>query len=152
MPVLSTGVSAEVRFDRNFIKRVEREMEGAMERATERAVMNGSVFAKGFAPRRRRNRIAAAIDWRLRGRGVGEFGILQADEKTETIAASQESGSVPHEIGAEGQKLYNKEEEFSARGPVMHPGTSAQHYIARAAEMVNANLHSYVEDELGRRL
>ena len=47
-------------------------------------------------------------------------------------ALPQETGGAPHPIGADGQLLSNPEEGFAARGPVMHPGNPATHFMAKA--------------------
>ena len=60
-------------------------------------------------------------------------------------AAPQEEGAGAHTIGAPGQVLANKEEEFFAIGPVTHPGNPATRFLTRAAAAVSPRATAIVK-------
>lgn len=82
-----------------------------------------------FAPKRR-GVLAASIE------GVQLAAHEAAAIATAPHAAPQELGAGPHIIGADGELLANKEDDFHTHGPVLHPGNPATHFLARAARAV----------------
>jgi len=88
-------------------------------------------LAKVYAPRRT-GRLAGSIRGYLISATVGEA-VAEAP-----YARAQESGASAHSIGEPGQRLASKEENFFARGPVIHPGNPAVRFMARAGQAVAA--------------
>ncbi len=52
----------------------------------------------------------------------------------------QEFGAGPHSIGAPGQYLHNPFNQFSARGPVQHPGNPAQPFLRPAYNVIRRKM------------
>lgn len=64
-------------------------------------------------------------------------------------AAAQEEGAGPHPIGAPGQTLGNEAEDFGpVRGPVMHPGNPATHFMRDALRLVNQRLMGIIRSHM----
>lgn len=121
-----------------FAKAVD---EGA-ERAIQQAARDGQYMARIFAPKRT-GALAAAIS---RG-GSGTYGYWEAGHAVYMIA--QEQGAVPHEIGDRGQVLANEADGFGpVRGPVLHPGNPATHYIKRSYDIIAGQLSARVQKEM----
>lgn len=110
-----------------FISEVEA---GAVRSVTELANQTRDL-ARVFAPRRR-GWLASQIESFI-------FGTYAETVSSADYAAAQEKGAGPHSIGADGQLLSNRDEGFSARGPVLHPGNPAVRYLARAGQAVAAH-------------
>jgi hypothetical protein len=60
------------------------------------------------------------------------------------------NGTMQHEIGTEGQFLWNPTgtEEFAALGPIVHPGTKRNQFGLRAIQMVRTQLLLSLADEV----
>lgn len=64
-------------------------------------------------------------------------------------AAAQEKGAGPHPIGAPGQVLGNEDDGFGpVRGPVMHPGNPATHFMRDALRLVNQRLMGIIRGHM----
>lgn len=60
-------------------------------------------------------------------------------------AAAQEEGAGAHAIGAPGQTLANEADGFGpVRGPVLHPGNPATHFMRDALRLVNQRIMSII--------
>lgn len=107
----------------------------AAERTVTRATARGSLLSQVLAPKRTL-RLAATIRPGIIAPGWGSWivGPLK-------YALAQEKGARPHSIGAEGQILANKGDNFGpVRGPVLHPGNRGIHFLLKAYEQVKAEL------------
>lgn len=70
-------------------------------------------------------------------------------EATAGYAAAQEEGAGPHPIGEAGQTLGNKAEDFGpVKGPVLHPGNPATHFMRNALRMVNQRLMGIIRKNM----
>ena len=56
------------------------------------------------------------------------------------------NGTMPHAIGTDGAFLFNPVDDFSAIGPVIHPGTRPNQFGGRALAMVRASLMSMLNE------
>lgn len=64
-------------------------------------------------------------------------------------AAAQEEGAAPHTIGAPGQTLANEEDGFGpVKGPVLHPGNPATHFMRNALRMVNQRMMGIIRGNM----
>jgi hypothetical protein len=99
------------------------------QRSQQEAGEIGAVLAAGLAPKRS-GFLASTI--RATGHGFAAGA---------GYAAAQEKGAGPHPIGAPGQVLGNEDDDFGpVRGPVLHPGNPATHFMRNALRMVNQRL------------
>lgn len=97
----------------------------------------GAVLAAGLAPKRSRF-LASTIRSTGHGFAAGAG-----------YAAAQEKGAGPHSIGAPGQVLANEAEGFGpVRGPVLHPGNPATHFMRQALRLVNQRLMGIIRANL----
>jgi hypothetical protein len=142
------GVTAKVTLyqDRTWLNRVMRHFEVSAHDAAEIAAKRGAELSRALAPKKTL-RLVSHIDYWVEGKTGAAWGV-HGDEKLLAYAASQDRGSLPHEIGKPGQRLYNEEEGFKARGPVWHPGTRPTNFMEEAEYQLERDLHSIVEAEL----
>jgi hypothetical protein len=64
-------------------------------------------------------------------------------------AAAQEEGASPHLIGTAGQTLANESDNFGpVRGPVLHPGNPAAHFMWQALKLVNQRLMGIIRSNM----
>lgn len=103
------------------------------------AAHEGAFLAAVFAPKRTL-RLAGSIDPFTNG--------LQGGWTVSTpYAMDQEEGAGPHEIGRPGQILSG--DGFGpVKGPVMHPGNPAVHYMKRAYAIVAPKLIIYIGNNI----
>lgn len=124
-------VVSQQAFVRDESGRFIAELENGAAAAARELTMELASLAQVFAPRRR-GILAASIE------GVMVSATSGVATASAGHAAAQEKGAGPHLIGAPGQALGNREEGFFAKGPVLHPGNPAVHYLTRAGQAVGA--------------
>jgi hypothetical protein len=90
----------------------------------------GAALAKALAPKRS-GALAGGIHATGHGFATGGTG----------HDLPQEEGAGPHPIGDPGQILGNREDDFGpVRGPVMHPGNPAVHYMRNAFRLLKPRI------------
>lgn len=90
----------------------------------------GAALAKAFAPKRS-GQLAGGIH--STGHGVATGGNRQD--------LPQEEGAGPHLIGEAGQTLGNRDDGFGpVKGPVLHTGNPAVHYMRNAFRLLKPRL------------
>lgn len=98
----------------------------------------GATLAKALAPRRR-GVLAGSIHSTGHGFATGAL----------PHALPQEEGAGPHPIGEPGQTLGNKEDGFGpVKGPVMHTGNPAVHYMRNALRLLKPRLMPTVRSRM----
>ncbi len=103
--------------------------EGAEEAQRELSEI-GATLARALAPRRR-GILAGSIQSTGHGFATGAL----------TYALPQEEGAGAHPIGEPGQVLGNREDEFGpVRGPVLHPGNPAVHFMRNALRLLKPRI------------
>lgn len=125
-------VTSHVQFRDEFGRFALAIHEGA-EAAIVQAAQRGAFLAAVLAPKR---------TFRLAGSIEPFAGGMQGGWTVSTpYAMAQEKGAGPHPIGAPGQVLAG--DGFGpVRGPVMHPGNPAVHYMKRSYDIVSKELLS----------
>lgn len=127
---------------RDEIGRFAEAVDDGAAQAIQQAALDGLHMSQIYAPKKT-GRLAGAI----RKFGGGTQAGWEAGHEVYMIA--QEEGAVPHAIGKEGEILFNAAESFGpVKGPVMHPGNPATHYIARAFEIISRGLAARVQRNL----
>lgn len=122
------GFSTRVQW-RNEFGRFAQALDSGARRSQSEASEIGAVIAAALAPKRS-SFLASTIHPTGHGFAAGAG-----------YAAAQEEGAAPHAIGAPGQVLGNEADGFGpVRGPVMHPGNPATHFMRDALRMVNQRL------------
>lgn len=127
------GVTTRVQWRNNlgqFASDISEAGEGAIEDASREGVNLAAAFAT-----KRTGRMAGEIHT-IGGGASGGWATGGTP-----YALAQEEGASAHEIGAPGQTLGNEEDGFGpVKGPVMHPGNPAVHFMRRAYEIVAPKL------------
>lgn len=125
------GVTSRVQWRDPLGRFAERIREAGSESAYDIA-KEGARLSAVYAPKRTK-RLVRAIK-AVKGLVGQARWAVEGDNKLLTYAASQEGGSVAHDIDShDGGPLANKKEKFFARsGHVHHPGTKALHFMERA--------------------
>lgn len=113
----------------------------AIDRGAQEAIIDvstqGAATAKVLAPKKT-GRMAATIQPFSTGGGSGGWAVGM------DYSMPQEFGAGPHSIGAEGQVLANKEDQFFAIGPVMHPGNPATHFMKKSYNIMKGRIMGIV--------
>lgn len=120
-------ISPEIRY-RDESGRFLAECDGAGAAAVEATGREGRAIAMALAPvgtepDERSVPIVAGIDFYMTG---AMSGVVVSRARH---SLPQEHGAAPHSIGRPGQFLHNPYNQFSAKGPVQHPGNAAQPYM-----------------------
>lgn len=125
----SVGISTRVQW-RDEFGRFASALSVAAKRSEEEGSALGAAIAAGLAPRRS-GALAGGIH--STGHGFATGG--------QPYAVPQEEGAGAHIIGAAGQTLANEAEGFGpVKGPILHPGNPAVHFMREALRMVNGRL------------
>lgn len=133
------GITTRVYY-RNSFGQFADAIETGGARAIVEASDEGARLASEFAPKGETLRLAGGIHPISRGGGQGGWATPDVPE-----ALPQEEGASGHAIGAPGQLLGTKGGDFSAQGPVWHPGNPAIHYMARSLSVVRSRLTSLLK-------
>lgn len=131
----AVGFSARVQWRDEFGRFAQTLSVGA-QRSQQEASDIGAALAAALAPKRS-GFLAGTIHSTGAGFAAGAG-----------YAAAQEAGADPHTIGAPGQVLAG--DEFGpARGPVLHPGNPATHFMRDALKLVNQRLMGIIRANIG---
>ena len=132
----AVGFSCRTQWRDEFGRFAEALSVGA-QRSQAEAGQVGAVLAAGLAPKR-----SGFLAGTIRATGHG-FAAGAA------YAAAQEEGAAPHAIGAPGQTLGNAADGFGpVRGPVLHPGNPATHFMRDALRLVNQRLMGIIRSNM----
>jgi hypothetical protein len=130
------GFSTHVQW-RDEFGRFAAVVDEATERSQKEASDIGAALAASLAPRR-----SGFLAGTIRSTGHGFI-------VTAGYGAAQESGAGPHEIGDPGQTLGNEDDDFGpVKGPVMHPGNPATHFMRDALRLVNGRLMNIIRGNM----
>lgn len=131
------AVKTRVQF-RDELGRYASAVEHGAEEAQHEASAVGAVLAKALAPRRS-GALAGGIH--STGHGFATGGLPQD--------LPQEEGASAHIIGEAGQILGNRDEAFGpVRGPVLHPGNPAVHYMRNAFRLLKPRLMGIIRSKM----
>lgn len=128
------GIRVESKvYYRDHLGRFASAIEAGTVAAMDEISREGATLAGEFAPKRT-GRLAGGIH----PIGGGAQGGWATPELR--YAMPQEEGAGPHAIGDPGQMLGTKEGDFSARGPVWHPGNPAVRYMKRSYDFMKSRM------------
>lgn len=132
MPGGSIGITNHVHYRDNVGR-----FAAAIERGAQEAIIDvsnqGAKTAQVLAPKRT-GAMAATIQPFTTGGSAGGWVVGTS------YALDQEYGAGPHEIGAPGQVLANKEDGFYATGPVHHPGNPATRFMQKSYNIMRGRI------------
>lgn len=130
----TVGFSTRVQW-RDEFGRYAQALDTGAQRAQSEASEVGAALASALAPKRS-GLLASTIRAIGHGFAVGTG-----------YALAQEKGAGPHPIGAAGQVLAG--DDFGpTRGPVVHPGNPATHFMRDALRMVNQRLMGIIRSNM----
>lgn len=133
----SIAVKTRVQW-RDEMGRYAQRVDGGAEEAQGTLSEIGAFLAKGLAPRKR-GVLAGSIHSTGHGFATGAL----------PHALPQEEGAGAHAIGQPGQVLGNKEDEFGpVRGPVLHTGNPAVHYMRNALRLLKPRIMPTIRSKM----
>jgi hypothetical protein len=128
------GISTRVQW-RDEFGRFAQTLNVGARRSQQQASEVGATLAAALAPKR-----SGFLASTIRATGAGFVA-------SAGYAAAQEEGAVPHWIGWEAEVLMG--DEFGpARGPVLHPGNPATHFMRDALRLVNARIMDIIRSNM----
>jgi hypothetical protein len=128
------GISSEVHY-RDHLGRFAAAIEDGAQRAMVSSASDGARIAAALAPKRTRKLAGSIVPFVISPHEVG-WKFISA------YGMAQEKGARPHIIApAEPDDiLANKEDDFFARGPVMHPGNPAVHFMRDSYRIISSRM------------